>query len=109
MSYDDDWPDQTMENRRKVVRDTIRPATLDELKQLGEKRFPVATDPWCEKYNQFIQANKNSKFYLAKSPEGAEIVYCRDSGNAVWFLPGKGMGIVQPKGLQMLAEIVDSL
>jgi hypothetical protein len=109
MSYDDDWPDNTMENRRVVVRKTIRPATLDELKQLGEKRFAVATDPWCEKYNEFLKQNPSAKFYRAETPEGAEIVYCRDVEKGVWFLPGKGMGIIQPRGLQMLAEIVDAL
>jgi hypothetical protein len=108
MSYDD-WPDDTMENRRAVVRETIRPATLEELKQLGEKRFPIATDPWCERFNAFLSGHANGKFHLAKTPEGAEIVYCRDAGQGVWFLPGKGMGIIQPKGLQVLAEIVDAL
>lgn len=109
MSYDEDWPDNTMENRRVVVRKTIRPATLDELKQLGEKRFPVVTDPWCDKYNEFLKQNPAAKFYRAETPEGAEIVYCRDVEKGVWFLPGKGMGIIQPRGLQMLAEIVDAL
>ena len=109
MSYDEEWPDQTMENRRKVVRETIRPATWEELHKLGEQCFPIASDPWCEKYNQFLKEHKHSKFYLAKSPEGAEIAYCHETGNAIWFLPGKGMGVVQPKGLQMLAEIVNSL
>jgi hypothetical protein len=109
MSYDDDWPDNTMENRRVVVRKTIRPATLDELKQLGEKRFPVVTDPWCEKYSEFLKKNPSAKFYRAETPEGAEIVYCRDVEKGVWFLPGKGMGIIQPRGLQMLAEIVAAL
>jgi hypothetical protein len=108
MSYDD-WPDDTMENRRAVVRETIRPATLEELKQLGEKRFPVATDPWCERFSAFLAGHPNGKFYLAETPEGAEIAYCRDAGQGVWFLPGKGMGIIQPKGLQVLAEIVDAL
>jgi len=109
MSYDEEWPMQSLEDRRKVVRETIRPATYEELKQLGEKRFPIVTDPWCERFNAFLKEHKTSKFYLAKSPEGAEIAYCRETNNAIWFLPGKGMGIVQPKGLQMLAEVVDSL
>lgn len=108
MSYED-WPDNTMENRRTMVRKTIRAATLEELKNLGEKRFPVVTDPWCERYNEFLKQNADAKFYRAEIPEGAEIIYCRDSGKGVWFLPGSGMGIIQPKGLQMLAEIVDSL
>lgn len=109
MSYDEDWPDNTMENRRAVVRKTIRTSTFEELKQLGAQRFPIATDPWCERFNQFLNEHRNGKFYLANSPEGAEIAYCRDADMAIWFLPGKGMGIVQPKGLKMLAEIVDAL
>jgi hypothetical protein len=107
MSYDD-WPDNTMDNRRAVVRKTIRPAPLQELKDLGAKQFPVVTDPWCERYNAFLAKNANAKFYLAKTPEGAEVVYCRETGDGIWFLPGKGMGIVQPNGLKMLAEIVDA-
>ena len=105
----DDWPDNTLENRSARIRQTIRPATYEELKQLGEQRFPVATDPWFEKFNQFLENNKNAKFYRAESLEGAEIAYCRDAGNAIWFLPGRGMGIVQPRGLQILAKIVDAL
>lgn len=109
MSYDDEWPDQTMENRRAMAKKTIRPVTLDELKQLGEKRFPVVTDPWCERYNNFLREHASEKFYRAEVQAGFEVVYCRDSEKAMWFLPEKGMGIVQPRGLQMLREIVDSL
>lgn len=109
MSYDDDWPDNTMENRRVVVRKTIRPSTHEELKQLGAQQFPIATDPWCERFNAFLAEHRNGKFYLANTPEGAEIAYCRDADQGIWFLPGKGMGVIQPKGLQMLSEIVDTL
>ena len=109
MSYHDDWPDNTAENRRVMIRKTIRPATLAELGELGEKRFPVATDPWCERYHEFLKLNASAKFYRAEIPEGAEIVYCRDTNQGLWFLPGKGMGIIQPKGLGILAEIVDAL
>lgn len=109
MSYDDDWPQDTMETRRAIVRKTIRPVTYEELKVLAEKRFSVATDPWCMRFNEFLQSHKNSRFYRAEAPGSAEIIYCRDGEMGVWFLPGSGMGIIQPKGLQMLAEIVDSL
>jgi hypothetical protein len=109
MSYDDDWPDQTMENRRISILKTIRPISHEELKKLGEERFPLVTDPWCTRYNEFIDKNASAKFYRSVIPEGAEVIYCRDTGQGVWFLPGKGMGIIQPRGLQMLAEIVKSL
>jgi len=107
MSYDD-WPDNTMEDRRAMVRKTIRPASVSELKQLGEKLFPVVTDPWAERFNAFLTDHANGKFYVAEIP-GARITYCRDAGQGIWFIPGTGMGIIQPKGLQALAEIVDAL
>ena len=98
-----------MEARREMIRKTIRPASYEELKDLGELRFPVANDPWCIRYHEFLQAHKTSKFFRAEAPGGAEVIYCRETGNGLWFLPGSGMGIIQPKGLQLLAEIVDAL
>lgn len=108
MSYDDDWPDQTLENRKYKIKKTIRPATLAELKQLGEKLFPVVTDPWCVRYNDFLTEHPQAKFYLADTPEEAIIVYCREPSKGVWFIPGKGMGKLQSQGLQAMAEIVDA-
>jgi hypothetical protein len=109
MSFDDDWPDQTVENRRKRIRETIRPATLEELRELGARQFPVVTDPWCEKYNAFLKEHADERFYRAESPEGAIVLYCRDSEKGIWFLPGQGTGIVQPRGLDILREIVDAM
>lgn len=108
MSYDDDWPDNTLETRRETVRKTIRAATVEELKQLGAKLFPVITDPWAERFGSFLTEHPQDKFYLAEVP-GAHIVYCRQAGKGIWFIPGSGVGIIQPKGLQALAEIVDKL
>lgn len=109
MSYDDDWPDNAAEIRRAMIRETIRPATVEELVEFGENRFPVATDPWCERYNEFLKQHPSAKFYRAEIPNGVEIVYCRDTDQGLWFLPGIGMGVIQPKGLVVLAEMVDAL
>ncbi len=109
MSTHDDWPDSAAENRRQMVRKTIRPVTAAELHALGQSRFPVATDPWCERYHEFLHQHPSAKYYLAEIPDGAEIIYCQDTQQGIWFLPGMGMGVIQPKGLQMIAEIVDSL
>lgn len=108
MSYDD-WPDDSMETRREMVRKTIRPATWEEIKTLGDQRFTVATDPWAIRFDEFMRSHKAAKFYRAEAPGGAEVVYCRESESGIWFLPGSGMGIIQPKGLQALKEIVDAL
>jgi hypothetical protein len=109
MSYDDDWPDANRQARRAAILKTIRPATRAELHELGEMRFPIVTDPWYSRYHDFINAHPDGTFYLATSPEGAEVIYCKENGKGVWFLPGRGMGILQPKGLEVLKEIVDSL
>jgi hypothetical protein len=106
---DDDWPDSTLENRRAMIRKTIRHATVAELEELGIQRFPLATDPWCEKYHEFLKHHPNEKFYRAETPEGAEIVYCRDSERGMWFLPDLGMGVIQPRGLKVMAEAVDAI
>lgn len=108
MTYDNEWLQQTLQNREQMVRETIRPVTAPELKKLGATRFPVENDPWRERYNAFLAENRDAKFYLAQTPEGAEIVYCSTAGRAIWFLAGKGMGIVEPRGLDLLAEIVSS-
>ena len=109
MSYDDDWPDDEVENRRTMVQKTIRVASYEELKEMGERLFPVVTDPWYVRFSEFLESHRSSKFYRAEVPGGADVIYCREENKGVWFLPGSGMGIVQPKGLQMLAEIVDGL
>ena len=109
MSYDDDWPDNTLETRRAAIRKTIRPATLEELKQLGDQCFPVVTDPWAERYAAFLKLHPSAKYYRAQTAEGAQIVYCRDTEQGIWLLPGCGMGIIQPSGLRMLAELTGAL
>ncbi len=109
MSYDDDWPDQTWEIRRLKVLKTIRPISMEELTKIGELRFPVVNDPWCEHYNDFLKSHPSSKYYQAEGPGDVEIFYCRDGEKGIWFLPDKGMGILQPRGLEMMKTIVDSL
>lgn len=108
MNYDDNWPDNTLEIRREMILKTIRPAPVEELKQLSEVLFPVASDPWAERFNAYLAEHAHAKFYLAEVP-GARIAYCRDAGKGFWFIPGTGVGIIQPRGLQALAEIVDKL
>ena len=109
MSYDDDWPDQTWENRRAMARKTIRPVTFEELKKPGEERFPIVTDPWCIRYQEFLAKHPDASYFRAEIPGNVEVVYCRDSSKGVWFMPGKGMGIIQAQGLQMLAEVTAKL
>lgn len=108
MNYDDDWTDPA-QTRIEMARKTIRPATAEELKALCQQLFPVVTDPWAEKFNAFLTEHAHDRFFLADAPGGARIAYCKEAGKGIWFLPGTGVGIIQPKGLQALAEITGGL
>lgn len=105
MSYDDDWSDP-LETRCEAIRKSIRPATVGELRDLCAQLFPVVTDPWAEKFTAFLTEHQGDHFYLADVP-GAHIAYCREAGKGIWFIPDTGIGIIQPRGLQAIAEIVD--
>lgn len=109
MSYDDEWPEDSLELRKQVIRETIRPASLEDVKELGEQCFPSVNDPWFESYNEFLEHHKNARFYRAETPDNREIAYCRDTDQGVWFLPGIGIGILQPNNLKMIRDIVDVL
>jgi hypothetical protein len=110
MSYDEEWPDQSIQERLAIVRKTIRAVSLDELRNLGETLFPIVSDPWCEKFHEFIKANASGRFYRADLPNDAQLVYCADANKGIWFLPGgQAVGVIQPKGLLSLAGIVNAL
>ena len=109
MSYDDDWPDPTWDNRREMVRKTIRPVTYGALKKLGEHLFPIVSDPWCIRYNEFLDAHPDSRYFHARISGDTEIVYCRDQNRGIWFMPGKGLGKIQSKGLGILTELTAKL
>lgn len=105
----DEWPQEMMELRKAALRNSIRRVTKEELLKLGEERFPVVSDPWCERYFSFIKENSGASFYRAEIGATAEVVYCRKPSNGIWFMPGFGMGFLRPRGLEALEEIVDSL
>ena len=109
MSYDDDWPDEDVNERREAIRETIRRVDVSEIRALGKERFGDSADPWAERFNRFLNTHPKARYYQAEVPGGFEIAYCHDTGDALWFLPGSGMGVVQEKGKRFLKELVNSL
>ena len=107
MSYDDDWPDESMNERREAIRRTIRRVDLETIRALGAERFGNAVDPWAERFEKFLNSHPRGRFYQAEVPGGFEIAYCHDTGDALWFLPGSGMGVVQEKGRTFLRNLVN--
>jgi len=93
--------------RRKAIAKSIRTISVEELKRLGGEIFRYADDPWRETFFRFIAENAGATFHHAVTSDGVNIVYCRDKDKGMWFLPGTGMGPMQPNGLGILKQIVE--
>jgi hypothetical protein len=99
--------EELTEARRKAVAASIRTISGEELKTLGEQLFPLAGDPWRERYFAFLAENPGATFYHATTHDGVQIVSCPAQDKGIWFKPGIGMGPMQPKGRAILKKIVE--
>ena len=86
---------------------SIRTISIEELKALGERLFPFAGDPWREKFFAFLDENPGATFHHATAHDGVQVVYCPAKDKGIWFMPGIGMGPMQPKGRAILKQIVE--
>lgn len=101
--------DDITEARRKAIAETIHEIGVSELKSLGEGLFPSHDHPWRETFFNFLNANAGATFHHATTNDRIHIIYCHAKNQGMWFLPGSGMGPLQPKGLGILKEIVEKL
>jgi len=99
--------DEITDARRKAITASIRTINVEELKALGERLFPFVDHPWREKFFNFIAENSGATFHHAITHDGVQIIFCHAKEKGMWFLPGTGMGPMQPKGLGILKQIVE--
>ena len=95
------------EARRKSVAKSIRAASVEELKKLGDEVFHDLDDPWRETYFQFIAEHSHATIHHAIASDGVHMLYCRDEDRGIWFVPGTGKGILSPAGRQMMREAIE--
>src|SRR5436190_24398504 len=95
------------EARRKSIATSIRTITVEELRKLGQKIFPLVDHPWRDKFFGFLSENAGETFHHATDSEGVQFIYCRGKEKGMWFVPGTGMGPVQPLGLDIVKKIVE--
>ena len=112
MMYNDEWTDEVRMRRLEAIRRSMQRVSLEELAKLGEERFPVVTDPWFEHYQKFLNEHPRDHFYMARffqedTEEYVEVIYCKEVNRGMWFLPGKGMGVLLPGVLEALGRIAE--
>ena len=107
MPFDTVNMEEITKTRRKAIAESIRTISVEELKALGERLFPLAGDPWREKFFAFITENAGATFHHAIAHDGVQIIYCPSKDKGMWFMPGIGMGPMQPTGRGILKQIVE--
>ena len=107
MPFDTINMEEITEGRRKAIAGSIRTIGVEELKALGEKLFPHMDHPWREKFFAFITENSGATFHHATTHDHVQIIYCNAKDKGIWFMPGIGMGPMQPTGLGILKQIVE--
>ena len=106
MPFDKIDIDSITEERRKSFAKSIRAASGEELRKLGDEVFHELDDPWREVFFKFIEEHSNATIYHAIASDGVHRLYCPDKDKGIWFLPGVGKGILSPAGRQMMKEVV---
>ena len=106
MPFDKIDIDSITEERRKSVAKSIRTASGEELRKLGDEVFHDLDDPWREEFFKFIEEHSDATIYHAIASDGVHMLYCPDKDKGIWFLPGVGKGILSPTGRQMMKEAV---
>src|SRR5437764_12771967 len=67
-----DFEEITKERRESIAK-TIRTASADELKKLGDQIFPYVEDPWREAFFGFIAQNPGATFHYAVTSDGGTL------------------------------------
>ena len=106
MPFDTFDIDSVNEERRKSIAKSIRLASVEELKRLGDEVFHDLDDPWRETFFQFIEQHSHTTIHHATSADGIHFLYSRDEDRGIWFLPRSGKGKLSARGRQMMKEAI---
>jgi len=107
MPFDTVNMEEITKARRKAIAKSIRTISVEELKALGERLFPLAGDPWRDKFFAFLHENPGATFHYAITSDGVHIVYCREKDKGIWFVPGTGKGPLQERGRKTMRQMIE--
>jgi hypothetical protein len=100
--------EEITELRRKALAASLRTISTEELKGLGERLFPLANDPWREKFFEFLTENPTATYHHGTTHDEVQVIYCNAKEKGIWFKPGVGLGLLQPISLGRLKQIVEA-
>ena len=102
------YPAELSEERRKAVRESLQPISVDELKKvLKEHEEEFVDDPWRDEFVRLVTERPQASFYRAVPQDGVVVFYCRDTDFGVWVLVGSGSGPLDQIGKRLIKEIIE--
>lgn len=100
--------DETMEARRHAIEASLRMVDGPELASLTDVLFPTADHPYMEQYLTLVGDPANGPIYRAQAGDGIQVLYLENKHVGMWFIPGLGMGRLEPAHLELMQEIVQA-
>jgi hypothetical protein len=100
---------ETFAERKDSARNTIREASVAELRGLVTELFPDGAHPFFEPFTQFIEEHKSERVYRGETSDGISFVYYPSANNGIWYtFVGKlpSIGRLGQNSLKALAEIL---
>jgi len=100
--------EQIMADRRKAIAASLESLNAREFETLTSGLFADSNHPWRETLQQFVAEHPFETFHHATIEGGVHIFYCSAVDKGMWFLPNRGVGLLQGKGLMIMKEIAVS-
>ena len=100
---------QITEERRAALTRTIAPIDVKELAALGERIFPNLDHPWRQVFLDFAAQNADAKYFHGTTHDGVHVLYCATQETGIWFLPERGAGPLQARGIEILKDMTAAL
>ena len=95
--------------RKDSARNTIREASVAEIRTLVTELYPDENHPFVEIFSKFIDEHRSERIFRGQTSDGIGFVYYPKSNTGIWYrYVGKvaSVGRLGPNGLKALAEIM---
>jgi hypothetical protein len=100
---------ETLSERQKSARHTLRQLSTDELHAVVRQLFPDGTHPWATVFSQFIEEHRSESPVRGETSDGFVFVYYPQSKCGMWYkYIGKSpaVGLLGTTELRMISEIM---
>jgi hypothetical protein len=100
--------DALLQERHASAAATIRPMTLEAVREQITKLFPNPDHPWQAVVDEFLTSHKNTTAVHGSTTDGVEFIFFPHERKGLWFKVAggvQGAGPILERGLAALSEI----